>query len=175
MLLNEFITQKTPFAEWQKGNSEQFTTLFKGTTGVELDKYISVKYGFRCCVYDDADELYNYLKSYISLNAPVWIKQIKLLENEYTGGYRSTRTEERTGEQERNATATDANKAFNDTEFTDDTQRKDVQTDTHTQTTTINESKEDNDPNKLLTYLDIMKQNVLKSVIFAIVSECSFL
>lgn len=172
MLLKDFIRIKKPFAGWNTENSEQFAGLFGETTGEMLDKYVSLKYGFRECIADTAVELEEYFKAFISMNAGNWKKQLDVIATEYSGGgYSLTRTESRTTEGERNATATDANKAFNDNEFTDDTQRKDRQTDTNTQDVTITENKDEKDPQELKNYYLLLQENTQKSIIFAVVKE----
>lgn len=172
MILSEFIKEKTPFAGWNTDNSEQFTSIFGETTGEMLDRYTSLKYGFRECITDTAEDLLEYFKAIVSMNAGNWKKQIDLIATEYTGGgYSLTRTESRTTEGTRNATATDANKAFNDNEFTDDTQRTDSQTDSNTQDITISEKMDKKEPQAIKEYYLLMRENAQNNIISTLVRD----
>ena len=169
------------FEKWFKPeNPTEYAKIFGAVDPRKLDVYTLLNYGEKE-VSPNINEtnVSDIVGAVIALNVPVWLKQVKAMETEYsaTNPVQSEHivTETRELNEQGNGTNTGANKAFNETEFSDGERETTTDTTNRTETFTRKETVTGTGgkslSDEIRKELSLRRENIKKSIIFAVVSE----
>lgn len=159
--------------------ANDFATLFNGNTAANVDAFILHKYGNKYLANGINDEnAATILCSVISVRLVVWRKMHAAINLEYNVAA-PTEIHTKTGTLQRSVnsttTATNAAKAFNDTEFTTDTQNTDVNSGLNTDSYNLTETvarQVSNAPENVQNELTLRQRNNLQlAIIEGILNE----
>ena len=158
--------------------STDFAAFFDNTTPQTVDTFILFKYGNKpLCETINAENAVDIVKSVIALKLSVWRKMHAALSAVYNAAA-NVETKTKTGTLQRdgstNSTDTAAKKAFNDTDFADDTQNESNGTSELTDTYNLTETNTitNNAAEKISNEITLRQRNNLQiAIIDGIIKE----
>lgn len=169
------------FEKWFKPeNPTEYGKIFGDYDPRKLDALTLLLYGEKEAFPNlNQTNLSDIVSAVIALNVPVWLKQVEAMETEYNvvNPVQSEHTVTETHEvnEQGNGTNTGANKAFNETEFSDGERETTTDTTNRTETVTRKETVTGTGgkslSDEIRKELSLRRENIKKSIIFAVVSE----
>ena len=182
MLFKEIFTAENGiFKIFAKNYPVRFAKIFGDTTATQLDVFCAITYGNKTCadfVTHSETENEIIITAIISTYVDNWVKIADALNSEYVPTATGTETRTKTGTLQRtgtgNETILNADKVFNDLDFTDtektDKTNSENNTDTYNLTETV--SKSDNVQGAINSEISLRNRNNLCTQIAEKIVKC---
>ena len=182
MLFKEIFTADNGiFKIFAKSYPTQFAKIFRDTTATQLDIFCAVTYGNKTCadfVTHSETENEIIITSIISTYVESWVKIADALNAEYIPTSTGIETRTKTGTLQRtgtgNETILNADKVFNDVEFTDTEKTGKTNSENNTDTYNLTEtvSKSDNIQGAIDSEISLRNRNNLCTQIAGQIVKC---
>ena len=181
MKLKELFTPENGIFKFLEDTfTEPFQQVFIGNTADELDAYTILNFGEKTLSENITSGTYKtILRCVWIMNFRSWIKQSDLMQKEYDVTqpvYTKTHTENGSSNEEDTRTETNSDKAYQDENMQPSDQSSHAGNRTHTEQRQVTEKTDGVPANRNISEdiqkeMELRRQNWIKSIIFAIISE----